>query len=96
MPLLGASIRWSSEVFQKGQWIKKYKLGPQFGIVKLVNITPISQWFMVYITIVNGVYVHQLIARMVLRNLRDGDFKAAPVFEFRTSNVVNDCEWRER
>ena len=32
------------------------KVGPQFGIAKLVNIIPISLWFMVYITIVNGGY----------------------------------------
>ena len=33
-----------------------YKVVPQFGIAKLVNITPISLWFMVDITVVNGVY----------------------------------------
>ena len=29
-----------------------YKVGPQFVNAKLVNITPISLWFMVYRTIV--------------------------------------------
>ena len=32
------------------------KVVPQFGIAKLVQITPISLWFMADMTIVNGVY----------------------------------------
>ena len=43
-------------------YIYIYKVGPQFVSVQLVNITPISLWFMVKNKLVTGGYVHQLIA----------------------------------
>ena len=39
-----------------------YNVGPRFVSVQLVNTTPISFWFMVHITIVNGV-INQLTTR---------------------------------
>ena len=43
--------------------LESYRVGPQFGIAQLVHITPISLWFMVYITIVFMGVIQQLIAR---------------------------------
>ena len=36
--------------------LKTYKVGHPFTTAKLVNVTPMSPWFMVFITIVTGVY----------------------------------------
>ena len=49
-------------VLKMGEGVKScnsmmaYNVRPPFENAKLVNITPITIWFMVLITIVNGVY----------------------------------------
>jgi len=46
---------WRTETPKKIVWYTNIQCGAP-KIAKLVNITPISLWFMILITIVNGVY----------------------------------------
>ena len=53
---------WSfSIVMLVYQRVNHYRMGPQFGIAKLVNITTITSWCMIFIAINLDGVVNQLI-----------------------------------